>query len=78
MALQFGFEQLGLDRIVAVTRPANVASRRVLEKLGFSYVREDEFYGGPALYFELYRKQLIECPGRDSNPDRFYPTSPSN
>jgi RimJ/RimL family protein N-acetyltransferase len=33
-ALAFGFETLGLDAIVAFTVPANVRSRRVMEKLG--------------------------------------------
>lgn len=32
--LAHGFEELGLERIVAVTDPENVASQRVLEKIG--------------------------------------------
>jgi RimJ/RimL family protein N-acetyltransferase len=34
--LKFGIEDLGLDRIVAVTHPENHASKRVLVKTGFS------------------------------------------
>ena len=37
-AIAFAFEELGLDRIVAVTEPQNVASRRVMEKCGLSFV----------------------------------------
>ncbi len=33
--LQYAFETLDLDRVVAIARPENVASLRVLDKLGF-------------------------------------------
>src|SRR6266511_4173889 len=33
----YAFRSLGLPRVVAVVYPENVASRRVLEKLGFAY-----------------------------------------
>ena len=36
--LRHGFEELGLDRVVADVDPANPASVRVLEKLGFRRV----------------------------------------
>ena len=42
----YGFEKLGLDRIVAVSFPGNTASRNVLTKAGF-----DEL-GESALYYE--------------------------
>ena len=35
--LDFGIRSLGLTRIVAVTAPDNIASIRVLEKLGFRF-----------------------------------------
>ena len=34
-AVQFAFDQAGQDRLVAIVKPENVASRRVIEKLGF-------------------------------------------
>jgi ribosomal-protein-alanine N-acetyltransferase len=37
-AIGFGFDELGLDHIVAVALPTNVASRRVMEKCGMSFV----------------------------------------
>jgi RimJ/RimL family protein N-acetyltransferase len=43
--LAAGFEQLGLDEIVAVADPANAASVRVLEKLGMRYVGPRPAYG---------------------------------
>jgi RimJ/RimL family protein N-acetyltransferase len=33
-ALSFGFERLGLEQIVSFTVPANLRSRRVMERLG--------------------------------------------
>lgn len=42
-ALQFGFEHLGLTEIVANTVPSNHNSRRVMEKLGMSNDRTDDF-----------------------------------
>ena len=38
-ALDFGTRSLGLTRIVALTAPDNMASIRVLEKLGFRFER---------------------------------------
>lgn len=35
--LAFGFEQLGLERVIATCNPANTASIRVLERLGMRY-----------------------------------------
>lgn len=36
-AVRFGFETLGLDEIVSFTVPANVRSRRVMERIGMSH-----------------------------------------
>jgi RimJ/RimL family protein N-acetyltransferase len=38
-AIEIGFRDLDLEEIVAFTLPNNVASRRVMEKLGFAYER---------------------------------------
>jgi RimJ/RimL family protein N-acetyltransferase len=38
-ALEFGFTIGGLDRIVSIYEPENVASGRVMEHLGFTYSR---------------------------------------
>ena len=41
--LRFAFEDLALEEVVAYTVPANVASRRVMEKLGMTYTPADGF-----------------------------------
>ena len=37
--VRYGFEHVGLDRIIAQTIAVNARSRGVMERLGFSYVR---------------------------------------
>jgi ribosomal-protein-alanine N-acetyltransferase len=57
-ALHHGFTAVGLPRIVAVTRPDNHASRRVMEKLGMRYEGELLVYGGiRALCYAITREQ---------------------
>jgi RimJ/RimL family protein N-acetyltransferase len=59
-ALDYGFEQLGLSEIVALTVPANQRSRRVMERLGMTRSSEDDFDHprlpeGPLKRHVLYR-----------------------
>ncbi len=60
-ALHYGFETLALDEIVAFTVPANLASRRVMEKLGMTHNAADDFdhprlpEGHPLRRHVLYR-----------------------
>jgi RimJ/RimL family protein N-acetyltransferase len=59
-ALDFGFETLGLDEIVAVTVPANRRSRAVMERLGMSRDPADDYdhplvTTGPLRRHVLYR-----------------------
>ncbi|MGO9965194.1 MAG: GNAT family N-acetyltransferase [Acidimicrobiales bacterium] len=39
-SLQLGFDRLGIDRVVAVIEPANVASSRLARRIGLRAVRE--------------------------------------
>jgi RimJ/RimL family protein N-acetyltransferase len=60
-AVRFGFETIGLDEIVSFTVPANVRSRRVMEKLGMTHDPADDFdhpvlpVGHPLRRHVLYR-----------------------
>ncbi len=51
--LRFGFEQVKLPKIAAVTHPENIESQKVLKKIGFKDGRLTEFYNVKAVYFEL-------------------------
>jgi len=60
-ALAFGFGELELEKIVAYILPENIGSQKVLEKLGFTYIREfyeeDELEHEYALTANDYKKQ---------------------
>jgi ribosomal-protein-alanine N-acetyltransferase len=53
--VQHGFDELGLDRIVAVTHPENAASQRVLEKVGMRYERMTDYNGVTARLYAIER-----------------------
>lgn len=42
--LQYAFSELDAERVVAVARPENAASIRVMEKIGMSFVKTGKFY----------------------------------
>ena len=54
-SIAFGFEELGLDRIVAVALPENTASRRVLEKCGLTEMGLTHVYGLEHVKYEIAR-----------------------
>jgi ribosomal-protein-alanine N-acetyltransferase len=51
--LRFGFETLGLERIIALTHPENVASQRVIAKLGMAFTNEADYFGMHVCRFEI-------------------------
>ncbi len=44
-SLQYGFVELGLTTIVGIVHPENIASQRVLQKLGMQFAEETEYFG---------------------------------
>jgi ribosomal-protein-alanine N-acetyltransferase len=52
-SLRYGFETLELETIIALVLPENIASRRVIEKLGMPFVNEAHYFG-----IDLYRYVL--------------------
>jgi RimJ/RimL family protein N-acetyltransferase len=57
-AVEYARHQLGLERLVGWVHPDNVASARVLTKLGFSFDRRTAMAGSPDVDFDLYTKRL--------------------
>lgn len=53
--LSHGLDTLGLERIVAVARPENVASTRVMEKAGMTFVGPGHHYGADTVVYEITR-----------------------
>lgn len=59
VVVQYGFQNLLLEKIVAGVKPNNIASIKILEKIGFKFVRtlnnipaDNGFYNGE-YYFEI-------------------------
>ena len=58
------FERVGLDRIVGRYDPRNVASGRIMEKLGMRHERDSVTkYGGPVRIYALERTSWAELQG---------------
>ena len=51
----YGFDSLGLERIVSMVNENNAASRRVAEKLGMTVEREAMWGGLPHLMYSVHR-----------------------
>ncbi len=52
-SLEFGFTELGAGRIVGITHVDNIASQRVLEKLGMRRVEQAEYFGMPCYRYQV-------------------------
>ncbi|MBI3715791.1 MAG: GNAT family N-acetyltransferase [Betaproteobacteria bacterium] len=57
--LRYGFESVGLDRIVAVTYPQNRASRHVLKKIGLVDRGMSRYYGKDVTYYVAERARFL-------------------
>lgn len=71
-ALDYGFGDLGLSEVVALTVPANQRSRRVMERLGMTRSPEDDFDHprlpeGPLRRHVLYRVRNTSTASRVSS-----------
>jgi len=44
-SVRFGFEQADLACLIALAVPENIASRRVMEHLGFQYEKDAHYFG---------------------------------
>ncbi len=63
-SVRYGFEELGLERIISIIQPENMASRRVAEKAGLSLRGETRWQGNDVVWY------AVDCPNRDtSQPD---------
>ena len=53
------FEELKLDRIVAVAWPDNIISRRVMDGLGMKYVKMAHYYHAEVVYYAISRQEYL-------------------
>jgi len=54
--LEYGFDELNLEKIVAVARPENTASCRVMEKIGMNYDGIGRFYDCDLAHYSITRE----------------------
>jgi RimJ/RimL family protein N-acetyltransferase len=66
-SLDVGFGHLGFPEIDSWTLPVNLASRRVMEKLGFRYERDFEFAGLPHRFYRLAKGDWERYHGREKS-----------
>jgi RimJ/RimL family protein N-acetyltransferase len=55
-SVRYGFEQLGLERIISIINPKNLASRRVAEKAGLTLRGELCFRGYDVVWYAINRR----------------------
>lgn len=58
-ALRYGFEEVKLERIVAVTRPENVASQRVMRSIGMKWEGEGLYYGVEGVGYAITGEEFL-------------------
>ena len=59
-ALEYGFQKLNLQNIIALAKPENIASRRVIEKIGMQFKRNAEYWGITCVYYSISKAQYSE------------------
>ena len=62
--LHYGFETLNLKEIVAVARPENSASRRVMERIGMTYDYTGRFYECDLVHYSITEKEFFNLKTR--------------
>jgi len=62
--IRHGFEDLGLRRVVAYAVPANVASRRVMEKVGMAFEDEAHLFGLDLVRYAIHATDERDDAGR--------------
>ncbi|BAU14233.1 putative acetyltransferase [Leptolyngbya sp. NIES-3755] len=56
--LRFGFEQAGLERIVAIAQPENIASQRVMQKVGMTFEKNAHYYKTDVVYYAISKDEF--------------------
>ena len=60
--LKYGFETLKLNRIVSSAHVENFASRKVMEKIGMTYIDNRVHYGCLQAYYEIEKRNYNRRP----------------
>lgn len=57
--LTYGFEKMGIERIVAVANPDNTGSWRIMEKCGMKYERTEDHYDQETVFYAISRSDFL-------------------
>jgi len=58
-ALDYGFRDLGLDLVFAITKPDNAPSQAVMTRLGMSYRKNVVYRGFDAVWLDINREKWL-------------------
>jgi RimJ/RimL family protein N-acetyltransferase len=58
--MAFGFNQMGLERIVAVAVVGNTASTHIMEKLGMKFEKNEMHYGEECSFYGISKQEFLE------------------
>ncbi|WP_457611442.1 GNAT family N-acetyltransferase [Lutibacter sp.] len=63
--LKYGFETLKLEKIIGIVMPKNIASFKVLEKVGFNFYKFDSYDDGgeKCNWYKIDKKRYLELYG---------------
>lgn len=61
--IDFAFNELGLDRIISIANPENIASTSLMKKLGLTYEKIIHIYGDDAVYYALNKSDWLKTNG---------------
>lgn len=70
--LAYGFETLKPDKIVAVARSENAASRRVMEKLGMTFDYIGEFYGRDLVHYSITKEEFFNAKAQSGKDAKIF------
>lgn len=56
--LDYGFNKMGLERIVAIAQPENTGSWRIMEKCGMRYEKTEMHYGFECVFYAISREEF--------------------
>ncbi len=55
--LNYGFDELKLEKIVAVALPENIGSVNVMKKIGMTFIKFGNFYGNELVQYGILKEQ---------------------